>query len=127
PKTALCGCRAHRSGSVPRAVIVGVLDVEETLGVAVKACATTMNVAAIGARAWERLEIVAADEDALDGAVVRGVVDEGALAGGFQSRPAVGVGQAQRALGAAQSLDDAIAEQLLDERAATRADRGGLL
>jgi len=74
----LCGCNAHRSGSVPHAVIVAVVDVEEALGVAVKARMATMNVAGIGARA-ERLEVVSADQDALDGAVVRGVVREGAL------------------------------------------------
>jgi len=112
--------------SVPHAIVVGSIAAEETLGAAVKARAAAMDEVGIGARR-QRLEIVSAAQDGLYRAVVWGVVREGALAGGFEPCLAIGVGEAERALSSAQSLDDPIGQQPLNEGGALGADGGGLL
>src|SRR5579862_3376297 len=58
---------------------------------------------------------MSAAQDGLHGAVVRGVVCEGALTGGLQACPAVAVGEVERALSSPQPLDDPIPEQLIDQ------------
>src|SRR5579862_120634 len=70
---------------------------------------------------------MAAREDALHGAVVNGGVRECSLAGGLQARAAVEVGKSQHVLRGTQSLNDAVREQLLDERDAVRSNAACLI
>lgn len=64
------------------------------------------------------LLVEAAGEDGLDGAVARIVQFQCALTGRFEASVAVDLGQASDALGGSQLVEDAIAEQPLDDEAA---------
>jgi hypothetical protein len=72
-------------------------------------------------------QVVAADEDGLDGAVVRAVVGERPLTGGFEPPGAVLGLQVKDALRGAQPLGDAVRQEALDEPGTGRPDTGGLL
>ena len=94
---------------MPHAIVVDSTGAEETLRAAVKAGAAAVDEVGIRSRG-ERLKIMSAAQDALHRAVVWGVVREGAFAGGFKPRPAVGIGEVERALSSPQPLDDPIPE-----------------
>src|SRR5579859_7805482 len=115
--------RLSSSGSsMPHAIVAKLLGVEEALSVAMKAGASAVDEVGIGAGRRQRLQVMSAAQDGLDGAVVRGVVREGALTGRFQSRSAIGIGEVEDPLSSAQALDDAIRQELLDERNAMGTD-----
>src|SRR5690606_41266637 len=88
--------------------------------------AGTAGIGLGGDRAHRR-EVVTAGEDGLDGAVVRAVVGECALARGLEARGAVRVLERENALGGAQALADAVREQLPDQLRAGVSDLAGLL
>lgn len=80
------------------------LRVEQSGGLA---CKAGLGVDGLDWGLW-RYAVCVALQDALDGAVSRAVMRQGALAGVFQARRAIGLGQADDALSCAQALQDVI-------------------
>ncbi len=78
-----------------------------------------------GREAGQRLLIEGVGQDGLDGVVAILADGVGAGAGGVEARGAVALGEAEHALGAAQAIERAIAEQGLDEQGTGGADLGG--
>lgn len=98
------------------------LRVEQSGGLA---CKAGLGVDGLDWGLW-RYAVCVALQDALDGAVSRAVMRQGALAGVFQARRAIGLGQADDALSCAQALQDVIAQQAFDDLLAVRSNRLGL-
>ena len=81
----------------------------------------------LGEHIAQGLAVGAALEDGLDRAVVRAVVGQRAGTGRLQAHGTIGLGQVNDALGRAQPLDDAVAQQALQQLRAGRPDVLGLL
>ena len=75
-------------------------------------------------RSW--LQIEPAGQNRFDGAIEWRGMRKRSLASGFESCGAVGVPESQNALRCAQALDDAIAQEVLDECSATCSNTGCL-
>src|SRR5260370_20263804 len=73
------------------------------------------------------LQVEAIGENLLDAAVGRGAEVQRPGAGGLESFAAQALAQAQQPLRGAQGIEDAVAEQTFDHRAASRPDQGGCL
>src|SRR6185437_4611721 len=102
----------------------GRIRVEQRLRIAGKTgCWGMHGDGAIG----QRVAIEAADQNSFDRAIERAGVKQGTRTGGLDTLGAVGVAQANDALGGAQSLENAIGEQPPDEFGARVADARGLL
>ena len=121
-----CGESSNLVRSMPCGLIGVEIGAEQRLSIAAKACVAAVDEILVTVQR-ERLQIETAGQDRLDSAIKRRGVRKGTLAGGLEPAAAVGVGEPQNALCAAQSLHDTIAEQVLDERRATGADAGRLL
>ena len=104
-----------------------VLTIEQRFGIACEAGVATVDGLTVDVVAVQGLLIVTADENRLDGAIEGACVSECPHTGRLKPRRPIGIGKAEDALGAAQSLHDAIAEELLDQLRAGWTNLAGLL
>jgi len=100
-----------------------IINIKQRPGIACEARSASVDSLSVDVVLVQRAFVVAAGENRLDGAIGGTGMGERSNAGRFQTCRSVGTSHVQDALGAAQSLYDAITQELFDERGAGRANR----